>query len=89
MRYDDLTDPVGVQVWAQTGPDDTPWGVRLATVEYQSGLHYAADTATHAEAVNGFLTDLLRRLNDDLRAVLAVLTPQTAPPAAADTDAAQ
>lgn len=52
-------------------------------------MHYAADTATHAEAVNGFLTDLLRRLNDDLHAVLAVLTPQTAPPAAADTDAAQ
>ncbi|MGY2119395.1 hypothetical protein ACW9HR_36385, partial [Nocardia gipuzkoensis] len=43
LRYDDLTDPVGVQVWAQTGTDDDPWGVRLATVEYEHGLHYAAD----------------------------------------------
>ncbi|MEU6191294.1 hypothetical protein [Nocardia sp. NPDC047038] len=79
VRYDDLTDPVGVQVWAQTGPDDTPGGVRLATVEYSSGLHYAADTTIQAEAVNGFLTDLLCRRNDDLRAVLAALTPHHRP----------
>ncbi|WP_280309866.1 hypothetical protein [Nocardia abscessus] len=86
LRYDDLTDPVGVQVWAQTGTDDAPWGVRLATVEYEHGLHYAADTDTQAEAVAAFLTDLLDRLNDDLRAVRLVLTADTTPPTADDPE---
>ncbi|MFD8249722.1 hypothetical protein [Nocardia sp. NPDC059691] len=89
VRYDDLTDPAGLQVWAQTGPDDALWGVRLATVEYERGLHYAADTATQVEAVTAFLTDLVRRLNDDLRAVRSVLTSQTTPSAASDTETRQ
>ncbi|WP_225731080.1 MULTISPECIES: hypothetical protein [unclassified Nocardia] len=79
LRYDLLTNPIGVQIWLQTDRDDALLGVRLAPVTYQKGTHFTGQTDTPAEAAVAFVAALVADLNRSFHAVQLVLGTPVAP----------